>query len=390
MPRQPLSQTPHYSPAPTLKDPLRDPLKDQARIHQLAEELALSMADELAESKLKLLQQSWHNEWEQWRLNAERVWSQQLREKEKVRLRELEEEFSAKEKERSTLLARSTTDYMKLETKLRQSLVEVEAKERRLHSSEMELKQIHAQKLSELQLLQRRLREDSRHQIELEKQKRKESDEKVSLSEEACARLRRRLAELESDFEGFRKANRKAPEAVIRADLARVTGEKAEAEARVDKERAEKNQILLEKEKLKAHIHQLARALKREQDKSAAVARHEVEQLRVQFLAKEESFVLDGDRRELDVIRHELEGLRNLSSNQQTRSLSGVPTTQPVRLRTSEQVRSTEMGRPSVSELGRLRSERQSLIATGQYSVEDPVISQLDEYIRQAEIEGHG
>jgi len=100
--------------------------------------------------------------------------------------------------------------------------------------------------------------------------------------------------------------------------------------------------------------------------------------------------VLDGDRRELDVIRHELEGLRNLSSNQQTRSLSGVPTTQPVRLRTSEQVRSTEMGRPSVSELGRLRSERQSLIATGQYSVEDPVISQLDEYIRQAEIEGHG
>jgi molecular chaperone GrpE (heat shock protein) len=77
----------------------------------------------------------------------------------------------------------------------------------------------------------------------LEKQKRKEADEKVALAEEACDRLRGRLKELEADFDGFRKANRKAPEAVIRAELARVTGEKAEAEARVERERAEKNEV---------------------------------------------------------------------------------------------------------------------------------------------------
>ena len=39
-----------------------------------------------------------------------------------------------------------------------------------------------------------------------------------------------------------------APEAAMRADLARLQGEKAEAEARVAAERSEKNKALLEKD----------------------------------------------------------------------------------------------------------------------------------------------
>ena len=66
-----------------------------------------------------------------------------------------------------------------------------------------------------------------------------------------------RCDEIDTDFERFRRANRKLPEATIRAELAKVTGEKAEAEARVDRERAEKNQALLEKERYRAHVHQV-------------------------------------------------------------------------------------------------------------------------------------
>ena len=51
-----------------------------------------------------------------------------------------------------------------------------------------------------------------------------------------------------------------APEAAMRADLARLQGEKAEAEARVAAERSEKNKALLEKEQFRAHVHHLARA----------------------------------------------------------------------------------------------------------------------------------
>ena len=48
----------------------------------------------------------------------------------------------------------------------------------------------------------------------------------------------------------------------MRADLARLQGEKAEAEARVERERSEKNKALLEKEQFRAHVHHLARALR--------------------------------------------------------------------------------------------------------------------------------
>jgi hypothetical protein len=129
------------------------------------EEMAMTMAHALAESKLKVMKETWKAEWEQWQIHAEKAWTEQLRMKELAKMRELEEGYAQKEKDRSALVARSVADYTKLETKLRAALTEIELKERKLAASELELKQAHAQKLSELQLLQRRLREDSRHQV---------------------------------------------------------------------------------------------------------------------------------------------------------------------------------------------------------------------------------
>ena len=93
--------------------------------------------------------------------------------------------------------------------------------------------------------------------LEMEKQRRAEVEDRLRRSEESAERLRVRCDEIDTDFERFRRANRKLPEATIRAELAKVTGEKAEAEARVDRERAEKNQALLEKERYRAHVHQV-------------------------------------------------------------------------------------------------------------------------------------
>ncbi|CAN0050697.1 unnamed protein product, partial [Sphacelaria rigidula] len=52
-----------------------------------------------------------------------------------------------------------------LEGKLRKALSEVEARERSLNTREEAWRTEHAQKLSELQLLQRRLREETKHQV---------------------------------------------------------------------------------------------------------------------------------------------------------------------------------------------------------------------------------
>ena len=82
-------------------------------------------------------------------------------------------------------------------------------RERRLAGAEEQLKQQHAQKLSELQLLQRRLREDSRHATEVEKQRRAEVEERLARAEDSRDRYKKRLEEVESDFDRFRHANRK-------------------------------------------------------------------------------------------------------------------------------------------------------------------------------------
>ncbi len=84
----------------------------------------------------------------------------------------------------------------------------------------------------------------------------------------------------------------------------------AESKAAVEKEQRLRSETGLEKEHFRAQMHRLALALKREREKSSGIARQELEQLRLEFLAREERYVLDGDREELRNIRHELAVLR--------------------------------------------------------------------------------
>lgn len=55
---------------------------------------------------------------------------------------------------------------LQLEGKLRKALSEVESRERQLKAREESWRSDHAQKLSELQLLQRRLKEETKHQVQ--------------------------------------------------------------------------------------------------------------------------------------------------------------------------------------------------------------------------------
>ena len=352
---------------------------DAAKVERRAAELAEAMAGAMAETKFRRMQHEWKRDWEEWQRREEAEFGKRLRRKEATRALELEESFSAREKDRAAAVSRSQAEYVRLEGKLRASLAEVETRERRLASAEEALKQAHAQKLSELQLLQRRLREESRHTVEMERQRRVEVEERLARSEAATDRSRQRFEELEGDFERFRRANRKVPEASLRADLSAAVGAKAEAEGRVERERALKNQALLEKEQYRAQVHLLARALRREQEKQEAMARAETEQLRVEYLAREEKFVLDGDRQQLQGIKEELDRLR--------READTSPSSKPA----SAELKQSDERSPGASarapievadEMERLTKERQVLLATGQYQEGDPVIGQLDQKIR--------
>ncbi len=98
---------------------------------------------------------------------------------------------------------------------------------------------------------------------------------------------------------------------------------KAGLEAALERERSEKHKALLQREEFRAHIHKLGEALQRHQEKDAVAAKRELEQLRLDYLAREERFMLDGDREELQRIKRELECLKTSAPPATTGTSSG-------------------------------------------------------------------
>ncbi|CAN0001191.1 unnamed protein product, partial [Hapterophycus canaliculatus] len=94
--------------------------------------------------------------------------------------------------------------WSQLEGKLRKALSEVEARERQLKAREESWKSEHAQKLSELQLLQRRLREETKHQVDLERMKVKSLERQLASHAKLLEDARARAAAADEDIERFR------------------------------------------------------------------------------------------------------------------------------------------------------------------------------------------
>lgn len=201
----------------------------------------------------------------------------------------------------------------------------------------------------------------------------------------------------------------------------------------MEKEQRLRSETALEKEHFRAQMHRLALALKREREKSSGIARQELEQLRLEFLAREERYVLDGDREELRTIRQELGMLRagaagGAGSGASPGFIGGAPGQpvysphqyqpynpygQPIPLTAfphhhhqqqqgytpstpprSSQTAETEEGKShtpphsssSTTAAERLRRELQDLKATGLYDdPNDPVIVELTSALRRAE-----
>jgi hypothetical protein len=156
--------------------------------------------------------------------------------------------------------------------------------------------------------------------VDLEKAKVVASVDRAEVAEMRAVAAEKRMRAAEEEFEHYRTQQRKTPESALLQELATMKGRLADSDNRVNKERAERNQALLEKEQFRAHIHRLARALKREREKTAATARRDLEQLRLEYVAREERFVLDGDRSELQRIKSELKVL-----NEQDMALNFEP-----------------------------------------------------------------
>jgi len=107
-------------------------------------------------------------EWEEWRHQQELKWHEKLREKEEAAIRALEEHSKARENERMNLMEASRLEYVRLETKLKKSLADIEHKDRQLKHEQSIRESEYKRKQFDLDVKLKMIREEAKHLLELE------------------------------------------------------------------------------------------------------------------------------------------------------------------------------------------------------------------------------
>ena len=318
-------------------------------------------------------------DWEGWRRSAEAQWREALRDREVQLRRRLEAEAAASLAERADDLRRAHEEAGRLEVRLRSAIDNVERQKSQWALKEEQTHMKLAQKTSELQLLQRRVRDEAKVKIDAESLRADSLQAQVKTLQEALDRAEKRARDTERDFDAYRAHARNTPESALREECARLRASLGESRAEVERERRCRTESELEKEHFRAQMHRLALALKREREKNSVFARQELEQLRLEFLAREERDVLDGDREELRNIRSELAGLRS-----HTMGSGGTPTSPVTVHQSSLPSGSGASAAPGGSSSAVLRSRLDDLMRSG-YEESDSLILEIKREIGRAE-----
>ncbi|OWZ16313.1 hypothetical protein PHMEG_0009908 [Phytophthora megakarya] len=223
---------------------------------------------------------------------------------------ELEEEWARREEERSNMLKSAQEEYQRLEQTLRKSLADLETRERRLAVAEAAHQRQQEAKHDENESLQRRLKIEQTHTLSLAKKQTEAYERRIALLETQLSDAEKRTKQVEADFVEYRQQQRKLPESRLREEIAALKGSISELEKqKMAKEReceiAESNV-----ETMKTQLEQMSSLLAQEKKKHEARVVDELEKLRVKYIAREEKYVLDGDRDELRAIKKQLDDLK--------------------------------------------------------------------------------
>jgi hypothetical protein len=264
----------------------RDPL-ERGTVTIGGETRPLTALERKALEKLKV-------EWQAWQRGVETQWRDAMKEKEDLLRKKLEEELLERVARQEEDLQVRCREQQKLEIRLKNREQELERKNLELVAQEEQMKMRLANKTAELQLLQRRVRDEAKEDINKEKRHSENLQHQLASLQDTYRQMEKRARDAEQDFEQYRAQLRKAPESVLREEAAKLRAQLAECRTEVERERGLRAKVEMEKEHYRAQMQRLALALKREREKSAVIARQDLEQLRLEFLAREERCVCNG------------------------------------------------------------------------------------------------
>src|SRR5690606_24783474 len=116
-----------------------------------------------------------------------------------------------------------------------------ERRQRELKSAEEAMKMKHEQRMAEVQLFQKRARDEARAAVETEKGKVVALEERVKGLQEDLQRTDKRYMDVVQEFEQYRHAMRSHPEHKLREEMAQLRAQLADYHARLEREQSEKH-----------------------------------------------------------------------------------------------------------------------------------------------------
>jgi len=339
-------------------------------------------------------------ELELWKEQQEELFQAQLQQRETSHMKTLAEEWKRRDKERELMVKKKLEEYSRLEEKLKQSIADLERREKQLSASETqvmhmkdELEREHERKMTEMREAARRMKDDCSHQVEMERMKVKDLEQQKQRLVEQVYEAEKRFQTKENEFMAYKEQQLTKPEVKLESEINLLKMEKAELERKV--ETANKSKIHYKQQWGRA-LRELARL--KQQEQTAARARlkkqeQELEHMRLRYLAAEEKEVVKSEKDALEEIKLELSRLKQ--QEEAKARLNPESTESHEKTSNSSQRRNViyPAGLSSVHEddeedvdsrIAKLIEERDTLLHTGVYTTDDRIIVELDRQIRDA------
>ncbi|KAJ3124557.1 hypothetical protein HK098_001057 [Nowakowskiella sp. JEL0407] len=303
-------------------------------------------------------------ELELWKAEEQAKFQKELAKTEQATLARLEEEYEKREKDRQTQIAKRINDFRALEKQMETLIGELEIREKRVEKMEVEvirrkedLEHEFNKKLEETRDAARRLHDEYKHKMEIERQRANENDAARLRIARERDELENRLKKLEEEFVNWKRKNlTDAPEIALKIELSEMKAENSLLRGNFSN--MEKlNKELRDRSRLQAKtIKKLNEAFKFENERE-----EKLKQAKAQSETKSESSAIH-DQSQLDAIKKEIEALKSAKWDPPS-------TNAPAKERLN----------PTTSwEIERLISERDALIKTALYSNEDTLIREFD------------
>ncbi|TGZ65723.1 hypothetical protein CRM22_005731 [Opisthorchis felineus] len=338
-------------------------------------------------------------ELELWRANEEAKFTARLKQREQLLMATLAEEWHKRDNEREAICRKKLSEYQTLEDKLRSTLAELATRECQLAAGETELARIRQETAQQAELKRKETAQQARAEIrELEIQLKMEKTESQRWREQA-EELRARYTDLENELNSVRNRlvqaqSHKSSESIDRnrseqqpasyqLELAKLATELAKSRETIMEARRQLEDAQRGRDRYKhlwtRALHEVAR-VKQEADFNArqSLARREaeLEQLRMRYLNMEEKEIMAKaagmpESQPAASKTHECVQVYG-STRDRTDSHQNVPDSSGI-----EQKQSA-----ADSELERLMEERDSLLGTGVYEPDDPIIINLEKRIQ--------